>query len=706
VDVAAVVSFIAGRRTKWLVLLGWLVLVGALAPLAAGFESAQRNEPSSFLPGGTESLEVLEASDGFPGGESTPAVAVFFRESGLTDVDRAFVGGVRDELVAAPPEGARPAPPPSFSPDGRGALLTVPIVADGDEEILAGAVDDLRALLAGAPEGLEAKVTGPAGYSADASEVFEGINSTLLFATAGLVFVLLVLIYRSPIFWILPLLAVLLAESVVRGLGHALASAGVVINGQTGGILLVLVFGAGTDYALLLTARYREELRRTEDAHEAMATALRRAGPAILASAGTVVAGLLCLSFAQVNGTAGLGPVGAMGIAVAVTAMLTLLPVLLLIGGRRAFWPFVPRFGEPGRGGGGFWQRLGERIALRPRPVWLATTAALGVLCVGLVTLDDDLTSATSFRGTVESVEGQRLVERVFPGGASAPAVVLVRDPAEAETVRAAVARADGVSSVGPVERGEPGARFTATLAPDPYTERAYALIEPLRETARAAADGEVLVGGATAEERDLRAAAERDTKVLVPLVLAVVLAILVLLLRALVAPLLLIGTVVLSYLATLGLSSVVFDYAFGFAGEDPSLPLYAFIFLVALGVDYNIFLMARVREEAQARGTRAGMLRGLAVTGGVITSAGVVLAGTFSVLAVLPFVPLTEVGFAVAVGVLLDTLLVRSVLVPALAFDLGDRIWWPSALARRRPAEGTHPARGATAVSSGRTSR
>jgi RND superfamily putative drug exporter len=582
----------------------------------------------------------------------------------------------------------------------------VPIVADGEEEILIGAVDDLRGRLAGAPDGLEAKVTGPAGYSADASEVFEGINSTLLFATAGLVFVLLVLIYRSPIFWILPLLAVLLAESVVRGLGYALASAGVVINGQTGGILLVLVFGAGTDYALLLTARYREELRRTEDSHEAMATALRRAGPAILASAGTVIAGLLCLSFAQVNGTAGLGPVGAMGIAVAVTAMLTLLPVLLLIGGRRAFWPFVPRFGEPGREGGGFWKRLGERIAVRPRPVWLATTAALAILCVGLVTLDDDLTSATSFRGTVESVEGQRLVERAFPGGASAPAVVLVRDPAEAESVRAAVAGAEGVSSVGPVERGEPGARFAATLVPDPYSERAYALIEPLRETARAAAEGEVLVGGPTAEERDLRAAAERDTKALVPLVLAVVLAILVLLLRAVVAPLLLIATVVLSYLATLGLSSVVFDYAFGFAGEDPSLPLYAFIFLVALGVDYNIFLMARVREEAQARGTRAGMLRGLAVTGGVITSAGVVLAGTFSVLAVLPFVPLTEVGFAVAVGVLLDTLLVRSVLVPALALDIGDRIWWPSALARRRPAEGTRPASGATTVSSGRTSR
>jgi RND superfamily putative drug exporter len=692
-EAGPVASFIAGRRTKWIVLAAWLVLLGALAPFASRFEGAQKNEPSSFLPSGTESLEVLEASDRFPSGDATPAVAVFFRDSGLTAADRRFVAGVRASVAADPPAGVEEPRGPVVSSDGRSALLTAPILAEGDEEILIGSVEDLRERLDDAPAGLEAKVTGPAGYSADASAVFEGINSTLLLATTALVFVLLVLIYRSPIFWILPLVAVLVAEFVVRGLGYALASSGLVINGQTGGILLVLVFGAGTDYALLLTARYREELHRRRDAHEAMAVALRRAAPAILASAGTVIAGLLCLSVAQVNGTAGLGPVGAMGIAVAVTAMLTLLPVLLLIGGRRAFWPFVPRYGDAERAGEGFWRRLGERIAVRPRRVWLGTTAALAVLCLGLVTLDDDLTSATSFRTTVEAVEGQRLVERAFPGGASAPAVVLVRDPGEAEAVRAAVAAAQGVDAVGRIEQGDAGARFAATLAADPYSEGAYRLIEPLRETAKAAATGEVLVGGPSAEERDLRAASTRDTKLLVPLVLAVVLAILVLLLRALVAPLLLIGTVVLSFLATLGFSSVVFDHAFGFAGEDPSLPLYAFIFLVALGVDYNIFLMARVREEAHTQGTREGMLRGLAVTGGVITSAGVVLAGTFAVLAVLPFVPLTQVGFAVAVGVLLDTLLVRSVLVPALAFDARERIWWPSRLARVRVRRDAHAA-------------
>jgi RND superfamily putative drug exporter len=682
---SAAIAALTGRRSKWLVLLAWVAAVVALGPLAARFEGVQRNEPSSFLPGGAESLEVLEAARGFASGETTDAVAVFFRDAGLTAADRAHVEAVRGRLVERPPPGVREVRPAVLSPDGRGALLAIPIAAEGDDEVLDGAVGAARRAVAeGAPAGLEAKVTGPAGYSADAGAVFEGINSTLLLATAALVFVLLVLIYRSPVFWVLPLVTVLLAEAAVRGLGFLLAKAGLVVNGQTGGILLVLVFGAGTDYALLLTARYREELRRREDTHEAMAVALRGAAPALLASAGTVVAGLLCLSLARVNGTAGLGPIGAMGIAVAALAMLTALPPLLLVAGRRAFWPFVPRHGDPAPEGRGPWRRLGERVAARPAPVWAGTVAALAVLAVGLVTLDDDLTSANQFRGTPDAVAGQRLVDEAFPGGASAPTVVLVRDPADAGGVRRAVARVEGVESVGPVERGEPGARFAATLAVDPFTEEAYALVGPLREAARNAAEGEALVGGPTAEERDLRAAAARDTRLLVPLVLAVVLAILVLLLRSLVAPLLLTGTVLLSFLAVLGLSSVVFDYAFGFPGEDPTVPLYAFVFLVALGVDYNIFLMARVREEALAHGTREGMLRGLAATGGVITSAGVVLAGTFSVLAVLPFVPLTQLGFAVAVGVLLDALLVRSVLVPALTFSLGDRVWWPARRAGR----------------------
>ena len=337
-------AVVSGRRSKFLVLLAWVVLAGALAPLASKFESAQKNEPSSFLPGDAESVKVLDASDGFAQGQATPAIVVYSAPAGFDDVKRTAVGERREAIIAAQIEGVTFVTPPTYSEDGLAALLTVPIVAGGDEQVLIDAVDSIREIAGeDLPAGLTEKVTGPAGFSADASAAFEGINSTLLFTTAILVLVLLVLIYRSPIFWIIPLFAVLLAEFVVRGVGYVLASAGLVINGQVGGILLVLVFGAGTDYALLLTARYREELRVVEDRHEAMRIAVRQAGPAIIASAGTVVAALLCLSFASVNSTAGLGPVGAMGVAVAAIAMLTVLPALLLIGGRRAFWPFVPR---------------------------------------------------------------------------------------------------------------------------------------------------------------------------------------------------------------------------------------------------------------------------------------------------------------------------------------------------------------------------
>jgi RND superfamily putative drug exporter len=680
--------FVSGRRTKFLVLGLWVVLVVALGPFAGRFEDAQRNEPSSFLPEGAESVEVLEASSGFPSGEVTPAVVVFRAPGGLTADGRRAVEDARRRIQDARVEGVERVAPAAYSRDGTGALFAVPIRAEGDEEILIGAVEDVRASVRrDLPGGVEVGVTGPAGFSADASKAFEGINTTLLFATVGLVFALLVLIYRSPIFWALPLVSVLFAESVVRGLGYLLAEAGVVINGQTGGILLVLVFGAGTDYALLLTARYREELHLLEDKHEAMAVALRQAGPAIVASAGTVVAALLCLSLAQVNSVSGLGPVGAMGVAVAAAAMLTVLPVLLLIGGRRAFWPLVPRHGgetkDPGRS---VWGRLGLAIERRHRRVWIGSAAGLAVLALGMATLDDDLTTTSFFRGTVEAVEGQRLLEQSFPAGSSAPAVVLVRDESQVDAALDAVRSAPGVVSAGRVERGTGGARFEVTLSADPFSEEAFAAIGPLRDRLGAAAGPDALVGGPTAEEADLRSATARDTRLLVPLVLAVVLVILILLLRSLVAPLMLMGTVLLSFLAALGGSLLLFELFADFPGEDPSYALIAFIFLVALGVDYNIFLMARVREEAMRQPTRDAMLKGLAVTGGVITSAGIVLAGTFSVLAVLPLVALTQIGITVAFGVLLDTFVVRSILVPALTWELGERTWWPRTLARRRP--------------------
>jgi RND superfamily putative drug exporter len=679
---------VSGRRSKWLVLATWVAALVALGPLVGKFESVQRNEPSSFLPGDAESVAVLETAKQFPSGQATPAIAVFSKQGGLSSADVAAVQAVADRLNAQPPKGVQPVGPPRFSEDGTGALLVVPIVAGGDEELLIAAVEDVRRVVEDAGNGVETAVTGPAGYSADGSAVFEGINSTLLLATTLLVLVLLVAIYRSPWFWVLPLLAVFFAEGVVRGLGYLLAEAGLTINGQTAGILLVLVFGAGTDYALLLTARYREELHAHEDTHTAMRVAVRKAGPAIVASAGTVVAALLVLSLASVNSIAGLGPVGAMGVAIAALSMLTALPALLLVGGRRAFWPYVPRYGEPERASRGAWRGLGEWVDRRHRRVWIGTTVALGVLALGALGLNDDLTTANAFRGEVESVRGQELVERAFPAGSSAPTAVLVTDPATLDGVLDAARSAPEVASVSQPETGPPGARFEVTLTADPFSEDGYAQIPALRTRLRALGGEEVLVGGATAEEADLRVAVERDTKLLAPLVLLVVLVILVALLRALTAPLVLIATVVLSYLAALGASLLLFEVFTDFAGQDPSYPLFAFIFLVALGVDYNIFLMARVREEAARLPTREAMLRGLAVTGGVITSAGVVLAGTFLVLGVLPLVALTQIGVTVALGVLLDTLVVRSVLVPALTIDLGDRTWWPAALwrTRRRP--------------------
>ena len=682
---------VAGRRSKFVAIGAWILLVVGLAPFGGKFEGAQKNEPSSFLPGDAESVEVLKAAQTFPSGDATIATIVFYDPSGLNGAERQAIETTLDALGSGAVPGVAGATPPRYSRDGNSAVAAIPIVAEGDADVLVDAVDAIRSQLeASLPPPVETKVTGPAGFSADATAAFEGINSTLLFATVALVFVLLVLIYRSPIFWLLPLFAVLLAEGVVRGLGYGLTQAGVVINGQTGGILLVLVFGAGTDYALLLTARYREELLRREDKHEAMQIALVRAGPAMLASAGTVVAALLCLTLASVNSTAGLGPVGALGVAVAAAAMLTLLPGLLLVGGRRAFWPYVPRVGSGARSRRrrGVWERLGTWIERRCRAVWIVAALGLGALALGLLTLDDNLTTANSFRGSAESAQGQRLIAQSFPAGASAPTVVLVPERDNLPSALAAARSAEGVSTVGRPELGDTGARFQVTLTSDPFGEEAFRLIPGLRDELRAAAGQSVLVGGPTAEETDLRKAIERDTKLLVPLVLLVVFTILILLLRSLIAPLVLIASVVLSFLAALGGTLLLFELFADFPGEDPSYPLFAFIFLVALGIDYNIFLMARVHEEAFELPTRAAMLKGLAVTGGVITSAGIVLAGTFAVLSVLPLVALTQIGVTVAFGVLLDTFVVRSILVPAVTIDLDEHIWWPSALARRLRTE------------------
>jgi RND superfamily putative drug exporter len=689
----AALTLSGARGTKWVVASLWLVVFLGLnaVNIFERYSDAEQNQSVDYLPGDAESVKVLERIDEFRSGERFAAVVAYRRDGGLSARDRAAIAGDRAELRRVATAG--PVLPPLVSRDRTTALTAVPFETTGESEVVTREVDQVREAVEGAPAGLQVEVTGSAGFAADAIDVFESINGTLLASTALLVFVLLILIYRSPIFWLIPFLAVIVAEVSSRGLGYVLSEIGVTVTGQSSAILTVLVFGAGTDYALLIVARYREELRRREDRHAAIATAMRTAGPPVVASAATVMAALLCLSVAKVNGTAGLALIGAAGIGLAMLVMCTLLPALLAIFGRRAFWPFIPHYGDEGADAThGVWRRIAERVGWRPRRVWVGTTMALGVLCLGWAFFSTDLTTGNQFRGEESSTRGQDLVDRAFPAGANVPNTVLVPNPRQTDEVRAALRRQPEVAALGRVELGPPGARFDLTLNTDPYSTDAFDQIPELRDVAKRAGGEDVLIGGPTAEEHDLRDAAERDNLVIVPLVLLVVFIVLGLLLRALLLPVLLIATVVLSFFAAMGVGFFFFDLVFGFPGTDPSLPLWAFVFLVALGVDYNIFLMARVREEALRHGTRHGMLRGLAVTGGVITSAGIVLAGTFSILASLPLVFLTELGFVIAFGVLLDTFIVRSVLVPALVFDIGPKVWWPSTLAasmeRRLPKE------------------
>jgi RND superfamily putative drug exporter len=676
----------AGRTAKWLVFFGTLVVFAGFASQGGKFEQAQKNETSSFLPGSAESVKALTQIERFAGGEEAPAVIVYERPSGLTGADerriRETVARLNSDRLPLVGE----AQPPVFSRNGNAAIVIQPVEpGSGQGDAFQEAVQSIRDRAGGSGGGLEVKVTGAAGYSLDAIKVFGNINGSLLLVAALIVLILLIVIYRSPIFWIIPFFTVLLAEGASRGLGYLLAEAGVTINGQSGGILPVLVFGAGTDYALLLVSRYREELRRHEDKHEAMAIALRSGGPAILASGLTVIAALLTLSIAEVNGTAGLGPIGAMGVALAMISMLTMLPAALTICGRNWFWPRIPHVGEAGVDEtSGFWRRIGERVARRPRAVWITGSIVLALFAANLVNLDTGLTSGNSFRGEVDSVEGQEILARNFPAGASAPTDVVVAERGRARAVAAALAaRRDLVSRVSTPVEGPPGARLSVTLVGAPYDTRTLGQVPELRRVAKRAGGETTLVGGPTAQEYDLRQSAARDNRVIIPLTLVVVFLILAVLLRALLAPLLLVLSVILSFAAALGAGVLVSDVLFGFPGVDPSLPLLCFVFLVALGIDYNIFLMARVREEAIEHGTREGTLRGLAVTGAVITGAGIVLAGTFGALAVLPLVSLTEIGFVVAFGVLLDTFIVRSVIVPALVIDIGRRVWWPSRLSR-----------------------
>jgi len=683
---------ISGRTAKWVILVIWLAIMVFGGVVGSQLTDAQNNETSSWLPGDAESTLAIEQLSAFQSQDALTAAIVYERAGGLTPQDQEAAGAdaaAIAELGGLVGQVQGPIP----SEDGE-ALQTLATFDRGSDTFLLSpdVVDEVHEIADDGPEGLSVYVTGQLGNAADSAEAFEGIDGTLLIATVSIVIVLLLLTYRSPVLWILPILSAVTALLAAQGVIYLLVdNFGLTVNAQSAGILTVLVIGAGTDYALLLVARYREELRVHADRHEAMAEALHRAGPAMLASGGTVILGMLCLLAATMNSTQGLGPVAAIGVVVALLAMTTLLPALLVIVSRWVFWPVRPTFGSDEPTASGLWARVGRAIAPRARLVWLVTTVALAVGWLGLPTLDaNGLTLAEGFRGTPESVVGQEVQAEHFEGDAGN--LVQVIAPAEdAAAVSEVVASTEGVVPAGePVVAGDI-ALVSAALTDEAVSDAAFDSVERLRSAVDAVGT-DVLVGGGTAIQLDTQNASQRDNRVVIPLVLLVVLLILGALLRAIVAPVLLVLTVVLSFGTALGLSALVFEYAFGFGGADSSFPLFVFVFLVALGIDYNIFLMTRVREEALDHGTRRGALIALAATGGVITSAGLVLAATFAVLATLPLTFLTEMGFAVALGVLLDTIIVRAVLVTALNLDVGPKMWWPSALARRPEGETAVP--------------
>ncbi|MBO4163263.1 MMPL family transporter [Micromonospora antibiotica] len=680
------------------VVLAWLVVGGIAGPYAGKLGDVATNDNASFLPADAEATRAQDLAAGFVAEPTTPALVVYARSTGITPADTRRA--VADSARFAQVDGVvGPLPPPIASQDGQALQVVVPI-DDSEGERIGQVVDELRSIAGGDRDGLTVDVAGPAGLLADLIEVFSAIDGPLLLVTLVVVLIILLIVYRSPVLWVFPLLAAGMSYALASVFVYSLAKNDVIkLNGQAQGILTVLVFGAGTDYALLLIARYREELHRHERPWDAMRAAWRGAAPAIAASGATVIVSLLCLLLSSLNSNRALGPVAAIGIAATLLVMLTFLPALLVLGGRRAFWPRTPRVdrADP-QTEHGLWARIAGFVARRARVVWLTTAVVLALLTLGLTQLGaTTLGQSELFTDRTDSVAGQEVIARHYPAGTGSPATVFTRQQSAGQVAQVAQG-VPGVAAVRPVTRRDqtgppdPNApplvvdgrvQLEATLTDPPDSDAAERTIRDLREAVHRVPAADAVVGGFTAIDVDTSDASTRDRNVIIPVVLAVIAVILALLLRALVAPVLLIATVVLSFLATLGLCAVIFRYLLDFPGVDASFPLFAFVFLVALGIDYNIFLMSRVREESVRRGTRAGVLAGLTVTGGVITSAGIVLAATFSALAVLPLVVLVELGVAVAVGVLLDTIVVRSLLVPALSYDIGPKVWWPSRLSR-----------------------
>ncbi|WP_182111377.1 MULTISPECIES: MMPL family transporter [unclassified Actinotalea] len=705
------------------VILVWLGVAGLGGMSIGSLSDVQENDVASFLPEGAESTEAAAAAEGFSEEAVLPALVVVRGDGALTPEQLADVQAFAEEIPGIELEDDTTiedllvAPPFAIpSEDGEAALVTVVLDADaaneqiGEERAVNLVVTELRAAVDETLEadGLQAWVTGPAGAIADLVAAFGGIDGLLLVVALAVVFVILVLVYRSPSLPFTVLFTSLFGLCAAALVVYELAAADVlVLNGQSQGILFILVVGAATDYSLLLVARYREELRRIESPFTAMRRAIRGSIEPIAASAGTVIAGLLCLLLSDLRSNQSLGPVAAIGIAAAFLASMTLLPALLLLAGRRSrfiFWPRVPHVEADAADGGaeslehlearsGVWGRISGLIGRHPRRVWLTTAVALAVACLWVPTFEAEGTGDTDvFLTEVESVAGEEYLAEHFDAGQVQPVTVVV-DEADLDAVLDAVGDVDGVAAAAPVTEGGGGGRPADPSAPpvvvdgrvlvevvteaSSESQEATLVVEDIREAAHEASPG-TLVGGAAAERLDTQVTSARDLRVIVPTILAVILVVLILLLRAFVAPVVLILANLLSFGATIGIAALVFNHVLDMPGADASVPLYAFVFLVALGIDYSIFLMTRVREESLVHGTREGVRRGLTVTGGVITSAGIVLAATFGALAVLPLLFLVQLAFLVALGVLIDALVVRTLLVPGVIHELGAASWWP----------------------------
>lgn len=691
-----------------LLVLIWIGVAGIGGPTFGRLDEVSSNDQASFLPAGAEATAAQEWQNKFRDSAVIPAVIVVENEAAFTPAQLGEAATLQDRLEGVQPGSTVIGPIPSG--DGQAVQFLVPVPSEGEVKEV---VQELRAVLTeSAPAGMQTYVTGPAGLTADLVSAFAGIDGILLLVALSAVFLILLIVYRSLLLPIAVLLTSVFALCAAILLVFGMAKLGwIQLNGQSQGILSILVIGAATDYALLYVARFREALTHTMNRTAAAGVAWKASFEPILASGATVIIALLCLLFSDLNSNKALGPVAAAGILCALLAALTLLPALMALLGRSAFWPFRPKLvpdveREPRlttglEGQKGLWKAIGSVVSRRPRIVWVASVLLLLAASGGILQLKANGVPQTEvILSPSNAVEGQDALARHFDAGSGSPAVIVTGE-ASAEAVLNQTKATDGVGNAYALAEGSvpvtgasgvPAVRegkvlINATLDFAADSPEAEKVVSDLRSNVKKA-DPDAVVGGVTATALDTNTTAQRDLVTIIPIVLAVILLILMLLLRSVLAPVLLVASVVLSYAAAMGVSAVVFNEVFGFPGADATVPLFGFVFLVALGVDYNIFLMSRVREESLKHGTRPGILRGLGVTGGVITSAGVVLAATFAALGVIPIMFLVQLAFIVAFGVLLDTVLVRSLLVPALAYDLGRRVWWPGRLSRSETDE------------------